>query len=88
MIFLKGYYEILNTECNYLNQNNNYSNKEFLFEFNKKIAKRCNKFIKSLGNKDAVLFTEYDYHHEYGRKSKIFVNERDNLIMFEGYLYD
>ena len=86
----KGYYSIYNDRYNYINQNKNHGNKEFLFEFNSEISKKegCSKFIKKLNNKDATLFIEYDYHYEYGRGSKIFINQQNNLIMFEGYYYD
>lgn len=50
----------------------------------------CSDFSSELelDNNEIKLFNEYDYHYQYGRGLKIFINERDRLIMFEGYLFD
>lgn len=48
----------------------------------------CENFFAKFENEDPTLFIEHDYHHEYGRGSKIFINQQDSLIMFEGYIYD
>ena len=51
----------------------------------------CSKFASKLDKNELELFTEYDYRYKSigsGRGLKIFVNGKDNLIMFEGYLYD
>lgn len=50
--------------------------------------KGCSVYASGFSSNKIELFNEYDYYHEYGRGLKIFINERDNLIMFEGYLDD
>ena len=88
----KGHFSIPNNQYqyNYSNQNINHDNKEFLHKFNREMSKveGCEKFFAKFKNEDPTLFIEHDYHYEYGRGSKIFVNQRNNLIMFEGYYYD
>ncbi|PSB12089.1 hypothetical protein C7B62_03270 [Pleurocapsa sp. CCALA 161] len=85
-----GYYPASKSKFNYLNQNPNLDNEDFLFDFRREVESKegCAKFISKLNNEDAKLFTDHGFHHEYGRGSKIFINDQDNLIMFEGYIYD
>ncbi len=85
-----GYYPASESKFNYLNQNPNLSNEDFSFNFRREVEPKegCAKFIFKLDNEDAKLFVDYGFYHEYGRGSKIFINEQDNLIMFEGYIYD
>ena len=58
--------------------------------FKNEVSKKqgCYQYISKLNQNNASLFKEYDFYSEYGRGSKIFIKERDNLIMFEGYWYD
>lgn len=85
----EGYYPISKRKFNYLNQNPNLSNKYFLLLFRQEVEPKegCTKFIFQLDNKDAKLFVDYGFYYNFGRGSKIFINEKDNLIMFEGYKY-
>lgn len=89
----EGYYDISQARHNYLNQNQNHENKNFIYDFDKNMVKNegCSKFISKLDKSHAKLFMEYDYRHKpvgSGRGVKIFVNDKDNLVMFEGFLYD
>jgi hypothetical protein len=85
----EGYYPISKSKFNYLNQNTNLGNEDFSFHFWQEVEPKegCTKFISKLDNKDAKLFVDYGFYHEYGRGTKIFINDKDNLIMFEGYIY-
>lgn len=89
----EGYYPAPKSKFNYLNQNPNLGNKDFSdfsFDFGQEVESKegCFKFISNLDNEDAKLFVDRGFHYEYGRGSKIFINDKDNLIMFEGYIYD
>ena len=89
----EGYYNVYASELNYLNQSKNYKDKDFAFDYNKNMVENegCSKFASKLDKNELELFTEYDYRYKSigsGRGLKIFVNGKDNLIMFEGYLYD
>lgn len=88
--YLKGHFAILNNQYNYSNQNRNYEDKKFLREFNREMSEGegCENFFTRFKTEDPALFIEHDYHYEYGRGSKIFINQQNNLIMFEGYYYD
>ena len=85
------YYAISNSKFNYLNQRKDYSDLDFEYhDFKGEVSNKqgCYQYISKLKRNDASLFKEYDFYSEYGRGSKIFINDRDNLIMFEGYWYD
>jgi hypothetical protein len=86
----EGYYSASKSKFNYLNQNPNLGNEDFSFDFWQEVEPKegCAKFISKLDDEDAKLFVDHSFYHEYGRGSKIFINERENLIMFEGYIYD
>lgn len=86
----KNHYIPKDNLYSYLNPSNNYDNDNFLREFNREVSDKanCTRFISKLSKEDASLFKEHDYHYEYGRGGKVFLNEEKNLIMFEGYLYD
>jgi hypothetical protein len=85
----EGYYTA-STQYNYLNQKIDYYDKEFQYDFKTNVDKNqgCYKFINQFDRNNISLFKQHGYYGQYGRGSKIFINERDNLIMFEGYLYD
>lgn len=85
----KGYYKKGNEKYNNLNKNKNYK-EDFEYDFRYQISKKqgCHKYISNLDKNDILLFKEYDRYYTHGKGSKIFINEQDNLIMFEGYLYD
>ena len=85
----KKYFSVFD-EHHYLNQKNDYADKHLQRDFNKYVHNNrgCHKFVSQLNKSDVALFKEYDRYSEYGRGAKIFINDRDNLIMFEGYLYD
>ncbi|MEL6581085.1 MAG: hypothetical protein AAFQ14_15160 [Cyanobacteria bacterium J06621_12] len=87
----EGFYTIYNSKFNYLNQRKDYSDLDFDYHhFKNEVSKKqgCYQYISKLNQNNASLFKEYDFYSEYGRGSKIFIKERDNLIMFEGYWYD
>ena len=86
----KKYYTISNSNSNYLNQKINYDNENFKYRFGTEVSDKqgCYKFVSKLDRNKISLFKEHDYYYEYGREAKIFINDRDNLIMFEGYIYD
>lgn len=91
--YQEGYYDVHTSKYNYLNQNKNHENKDFIYDFDKNMVENegCSKFASKFGEDKAKLFMEYDYRHKpvgSGRGLKIFVNDKDNLVMFEGYLYD
>ena len=85
----KKYFSVFD-EHHYLNQKKVYADENLQRDFRKNVPERrgCHKFVSQLNRSDIVLLKEYDYYSEYGRGAKIFINNRDNLIMFEGYLYD
>lgn len=90
--YQEGYYGFSPSEYNYLNQNKNHENEDFINDFNKYIVENegCSDFSSDLelDSNEIKLFNEYDYRYQYGRGLKIFINERDRLVMFEGYLFD
>lgn len=85
----KRYFSVFD-EHHYLNQRNDYADEHLPRDFSKYVPDDggCHKFISQLDRSDVILFREYDYYSEYARGAKIFINDRDKLIMFEGYLYD
>ena len=88
--YQEGYYDFSPSEYNYLNQNKNHENEDFINDFNKYIVENegCSIFASGFDSNKIKLFNEYDYHYQDGRGLKIFINEKDKLIMFEGYLFD
>ncbi|MFM2311165.1 MAG: hypothetical protein RLZZ04_441 [Cyanobacteriota bacterium] len=89
----EGHYPAPKSKFNYLNQNPNLGNKDFSdfsFDFGREVEPKegCAKFISKLDSEDTKLFVDHGFYYEYRRGSKIFINDKDNLIMFEGYIYD
>ena len=91
--YQEGYYNVSASKFNYLNQSKNYKDKNFASDYNRNMVKNegCSKFASKLDKNELEFFTEYDYRYQpigSGRGLKVFVNDKDKLIMFEGYLYD